>query len=94
MLPFCHWKIEVKKPLPRPKVPVIKQGPPEVPLTLGQQLRDRRRALNLSQTTFGRMVGVSRRTVQNWEADLDLPDLDRRPQIAAILCWPPQSFGE
>jgi transcriptional regulator with XRE-family HTH domain len=52
---------------------------------LGKRLRERRTELNLSQPEAAAQLGVSARTLQNWEAGSSFPWPKHRRAIASFL---------
>ncbi len=52
---------------------------------LAARLRDRRNALNLSQREAAEHLGVSERTLQNWEAGTTFPWPKHRRALFAFL---------
>lgn len=52
---------------------------------LGQRLKERRKALHLSQPEAAVQLGVSPRTLQNWEAGASFPWPKHRRAVAAFL---------
>jgi transcriptional regulator with XRE-family HTH domain len=52
---------------------------------LGQRLKTRRDQLNLSQIEAAAHLGVSPRTLQNWEAGASFPWPKHRRAVAAFL---------
>lgn len=53
-------------------------------LTIGQKIIEVRRVLGLSQTEFGKRIGVAKQTLSNWEHGRSLPDIIMLCDIAAI----------
>lgn len=64
----------VKPPAPTPKPPAIvakpskKPAPPAPPETVGDRLRNARKALGMTQQECGEMIGVTGSLVSSWEA--------------------------
>lgn len=52
---------------------------------ISERIRTGRNNVGLTQTQLGRLVGVSLRQVQKWEAGKDKPSFDRLPAIASAL---------
>lgn len=51
----------------------------------GRQLRGLREAAGLSQDALAALVGVSKTTIQNWEAGLAVPRSDYIATVSAVL---------
>lgn len=49
---------------------------------IGPRLRKYRKAQNLSQKEFSRLIGVSNSRVSNWEQGINRPDVN----ILAVIC--------
>jgi transcriptional regulator with XRE-family HTH domain len=56
---------------------------PDDPETVGQRLRESRRAIGLTQQQVADRLGVSRRAVSEWETDLRKPHVSI-PALAAL----------
>src|SRR5215469_11625490 len=52
---------------------------------MGALLRDRRRALGLSQEALGEASGVSARSINRWEQGRALPQPEARRRLAEVL---------
>lgn len=52
---------------------------------LAAQIKRAREAAHLSQTELAHQLGVSARTVQNWEAGVGIPQPKHRRRLAAFL---------
>lgn len=56
-----------------------------LPQDMARQVRAARDAAHLSQTEFAKVIGVSLRTVQNWESGASFPQPSHRRKLAAFL---------
>lgn len=54
-------------------------------LTLGEKIRELRKAKGLSQEELAARINVSRQAVSKWETDLSLPDIDNIVQLSRLL---------
>ncbi|MBQ7939835.1 MAG: helix-turn-helix transcriptional regulator [Clostridia bacterium] len=54
-------------------------------MTVGEKIKEYRRANNLSQSAFGEMLGVTPQAVCKWEQNLCYPDIFTLPHLARIL---------
>ena len=54
-------------------------------MTIGEKLRDARKAAGLSQVEFAEKVGVSRSAIAKWESDRGMPDVENLKVIASLL---------
>jgi transcriptional regulator with XRE-family HTH domain len=61
----------------------------DVPQTLGEHLKKRRRELGLLQREAGERMGVSADTVANWEKDRTKPVLSQFKPVVAFLAYDP-----
>ena len=52
---------------------------------LGRKLADKRKDLGLTQIEFAERMSVTRQTVSRWEAGTVMPDIEKIPDIAAVL---------
>lgn len=52
---------------------------------LGAKIAKKRKDIGMTQTDFADKLNVTRQTVSRWEAGTVLPDIDKIPDIAAIL---------
>lgn len=52
---------------------------------LGAKISKKRKDIGMTQTDFADKLNVTRQTVSRWEAGTVLPDIDKIPDIAAIL---------
>ena len=52
---------------------------------LGEKIAQKRRDLGVTQIEFAEKLSVTRQTVSRWEAGTVLPDIDKIPDIAALL---------
>lgn len=53
--------------------------------TLGQNIRDRRKAMGLTLVELGEQVGVGKDTVKNWEFDNTIPNALLFYEVAKAL---------
>lgn len=53
--------------------------------SIADRLKDARARAGLTVDQVAEAVGVSRRTVTNWEHDLGSPDLRHAPDLLAVL---------
>jgi transcriptional regulator with XRE-family HTH domain len=61
----------------------------EVPQTLGEHLKKRRRELGLLQREAGELMGVSAETVANWEKGRTEPVISQFKPVVAFLGYDP-----
>lgn len=52
---------------------------------VGRVIREARKRLGLSQEQLGKLTGVSRSAVNQWESGTTTPDAERLPEIARVL---------
>ncbi len=52
---------------------------------LGKKIAGKRKDLGLTQTDFADRLCVTRQTVSRWEAGTVMPDIEKIPDIAAVL---------
>lgn len=57
---------------------------------IGQRIKEARKALQLSQTELGRLVGTDQSAVSLWENERTLPERDKIPDLARVLYLTPQ----
>jgi transcriptional regulator with XRE-family HTH domain len=62
---------------------------PQVPRTLGEHLKRRRRVLGLLQRQVADQLGVSQWTVINWEQGVTTPVVAHLPSVIAFLGYDP-----
>ncbi len=60
--------------------------------TLGMRIRDRRRALFLTQAELAKICVVHQSAVSQWERDESVPSLRLRPVLAGALHVFPHEF--
>ncbi len=53
--------------------------------TLGSRIAQRRKALNLTQEEFSKLLGVTAQAVSKWENDVSCPDIMLLPEISKVL---------
>ena len=68
--------------------------PPKRVRFVAKGLRSRRERLGLSQTDFGRLLGVSAQTIYNWEHDATRPRDGQLAKIAALRTIGKREAGE
>ncbi len=54
-------------------------------MTLGQKITELRKTKGLTQEGLSEIVGVSRQTIANWEADSTNPDINQAKAIAELF---------
>lgn len=54
-------------------------------MTLGEQIKQRREVLNMTQEDLAERLGVSRQAVSKWEGGQSLPHGDNRAALCALL---------
>ncbi len=57
-------------------------------MTLGQRLRQARRAQGMTQTEMGRRINRTHATISYWEGDLRVPEPKMVPVLSALLDIP------
>jgi transcriptional regulator with XRE-family HTH domain len=62
---------------------------PKYPQTIGEHVLKRRCELELFQKDVGEQIGVSARTIMNWEKDYSEPDIRYFPATLAFLGYDP-----
>lgn len=58
---------------------------PVYTITVGEKIKEYRKANHLSQSAFGNLIGVSAQAVCKWEQKLTYPDIFTLPHLARIL---------
>ncbi len=58
-------------------------------MTTGEQIRQRREALHISQEELAERIGVSRQAVSKWESGLSLPRGSNRERLCELLSIEP-----
>ena len=53
-------------------------------ISIGKRIVEAREMLGLTQTEFGKILGVAKQTLANWEHGRSLPDIIMLSQIAAV----------
>ena len=53
-------------------------------ISIGKRIVEAREMLGLTQTEFGKILGVAKQTLANWEHGRSLPDVIILAQIAAV----------
>ncbi|HEV7781417.1 MAG TPA: helix-turn-helix transcriptional regulator [Chitinophagaceae bacterium] len=64
----------------------------ENPVTLGDKIKNRRLALQLTQEQAGRQIGVTRETLWDWENHIAEPTIEFYPAIIEFLGFTPFVF--
>ncbi|MBQ4055114.1 MAG: helix-turn-helix transcriptional regulator [Clostridia bacterium] len=54
-------------------------------VTIAQKIKEYRKQHKLSQSEFGRLIGVSAQAVYKWEQEICYPDITFLPHLAEIL---------
>lgn len=54
-----------------------------MPISIGDRIRDARKAAGLTQRQLAEKIGVSNTSISNWEKGLSRPD----PDTIQYLCW-------
>ncbi len=54
-------------------------------MTIGEKIKEARKAAGLSQEEFAQKAGVSRSAVAKWESDRGLPDIENLKVISSLL---------
>ena len=54
-------------------------------MTLGEKIKELRKARGLSQEELAEQINVSRQAVSKWELDLSLPDIDNIVQLSQLF---------
>ena len=52
---------------------------------LGNKIATKRKDLGMTQIDFAEKLNVTRQTVSRWEAGTVMPDIEKIPDIAAVL---------
>ena len=55
-------------------------------MTMGERIKEKRKALNLTQEELADRLGVTYQAVSKWENDASMPDTALFPTLAAALC--------
>lgn len=64
-------------------------------LSLGARIRERRRAIFITQAELAARCGVTQSAVGQWERDVTIPSLRMRPVLAgALAVYPHQLFDD
>ena len=70
----------------------------EIPVTVGDHVRLRRKVLGINQREAARVIGVCRDALARWEVEPREPDRRNMPSIISFLGYDPQppaqTFGE
>lgn len=56
-----------------------------IDMTLGEKIKELRKARGLSQEELAEQINVSRQAVSKWELDLSLPDIDNIVQLSQLF---------
>ncbi|MBQ3100046.1 MAG: helix-turn-helix transcriptional regulator [Clostridia bacterium] len=54
-------------------------------VTIAEKIKEFRKENNLTQSQFGRLIGVSAQAVYKWEQEICYPDITFLPCLAEIL---------
>ena len=54
-------------------------------IRISEKIIEFRRANNITQSEFGRLIGVSPQAVYKWEKEICYPDITMLPAIASLL---------
>ena len=54
-------------------------------MTLGEKIKDLRKATNITQEELAEKIGVSRQAVTKWESDAGMPDVENLKNIATLF---------
>lgn len=63
-------------------------------ILISEKIRDYRRENSLSQSDFGKLLGVSAQAVCKWENGICYPDITFLPHLARIIGCPIDEFFE
>lgn len=63
-------------------------------VTISEKIKQFRKENNLSQSEFGRLIGVSAQAVYKWEQGICYPDIVSLPYLAEILGCTTDEFFE
>ena len=61
-----------------------------MPETIGEHVRERRRALGISQAQAARRIGLCRDALVRWEMNRTIPDVRMMPKVIEFLGYDPQ----
>ena len=54
-------------------------------MTLGEKIKDLRKAASITQEELAEKIGVSRQAVTKWESDVGMPDVENLKIIATLF---------
>ena len=54
-------------------------------MTLGEKIKDLRKAASITQEGLAEKIGVSRQAVTKWESDVGMPDVENLKNIATLF---------
>ena len=63
-------------------------------ITIAEKIKEYRRENKLSQSEFGKLIGVSAQAVYKWEQNVCYPDIIFLPNLARILECKTDDFFE
>lgn len=63
-------------------------------ITIAERIKEHRKANKLSQSEFGKLIGVSPQAVCKWEQNICYPDICFLPHLARILVCTIDDFFE
>ena len=62
-------------------------------MTIGERIAALRRQAGLSQEALGEKLGVSRQSISKWEADANLPEIEKLVSLSRLFGVPvPQAW--
>lgn len=54
-------------------------------IVISEKIKEYRRANNITQSEFGRLIGVSPQAVYKWEKEICYPDITFLPVLASLM---------
>lgn len=88
ILPICHFTLKASKTALRLRK-LVQMGFTMKPETLGQHLRSRRLALNLTQAQAAHHLNTLREQYDRWERDEVAPEISMWPRLIHFLGYYP-----
>ncbi len=67
---------------------------PTYRITIAQKIKEFRKEHKLTQSKFGKFIGVSAQAVSKWEQNICYPDITFLPHIARVLNCKMEDFFE
>ena len=67
---------------------------PTYRITIAKKIKEFRKEHKLTQSKFGKLIGVSAQAVSKWEQSICYPDITFLPHIARILNCKMEDFFE